>query len=326
MRFGCLMICRCLLCVLGGVAQVSSASDIVSSASARAPLPAPGSAGTTSTLRIGQAHIHLLVEGRPFALSPQALRDWVQRSAEIVAQYYDGLPVGEAWVALRGVRGNRVMNGQAVVTGGAVVNVNVGLQATPAALAEDWILVHELIHLAFPSLARRHHWLEEGLSVYVESIARANAGVLDADTVWAGFLDGMPRGLPGPGDRGLDRTPTWGRTYWGGALFCLLADIHIRQQTHGEKTLRDALRGVTAAGYDMTRPAEIRTVLAVADQATGTSVMLDLYDEMRAQPVPATLEPLWAELGVAERDGKVIYDDRAPLAAIRQALTRHIGR
>jgi len=83
---------------------------------------------------------------------------------------------------------------------------------------------------------------------------------------------------------------------------------------------------VTAAGYDMTRPAEIRTVLAVADQATGTSVMLDLYDEMRAQPVPATLEPLWAELGVAERDGKVIYDDRAPLAAIRQALTRHIGR
>jgi hypothetical protein len=269
--------------------------------------------------------MHLFVEGRPFELSQQELQGWVLRSAEIVTQYYGGFPVDEAWVALRGTRGERVMNGRADGSVGAVINVDVGLSATSAALADDWILVHELIHFAFPSLPRRHHWLEEGLSVYVESIARANAGDLSVDAVWIGFLDGMPRGLPRAGDKGLDYTPTWGRTYWGGALFCLLADIQIRQQTDGRKTLRDALRAIVAAGYDMTRPGDIRAVLTVADQATGVTVLLDLYDEMRDQPVPAEVDSLWAELGVTERDGKIVYDDNAPQADIRRALTRYIG-
>ena len=306
--------------------QVSSAVDVVSSASpaSRVSMPPPDSEGTTSTLEVGDARVHLFIEGRPFERTQQELQDWVQHSAEIVTQYYGGFPVAEAWVALRGARGSRVMNGRADGYAGAVINVDVGLSATPEALTDDWILVHELIHFAFPSVPRRHHWLEEGLSVYVESIARANAGDLSADAVWTGFLDGMPRGLPRAGDKGLDYTPTWGRTYWGGALFCLLADIHIRQQTDGRKSLRDALRAIVAAGYDMTRPGDIRDVLTVADRATGVTVLLDLYDEMRDQPVPAEIDSLWAELGVAERDGIIVYDDAAPQAGIRRALTQRL--
>ncbi|MDP6673729.1 MAG: hypothetical protein QGH93_02590 [Gammaproteobacteria bacterium] len=314
----------CLLITLPWMVPVCSAVDVVSSASPppQAPLPAPDSEGTTSTITMGAAKIYLFIEGRPFALSQQELRDWVQRSAEIVLQYYGGFPITESWVAIRGARGSRVMRGQAIGSVGAVINVDVGLAATPEALADDWILVHELIHVAFPSMARRHHWLEEGLSVYVESIARANAGVLSEDAVWTGFLDGMPLGLPRAGDKGLDYTPTWGRTYWGGALFCLLADIGIREQSHGQKTLRDALRAIVAAGYNMTRPGDVRTVLAIGDQATGVTVLLDLYEEMHNQPSPATIDSLWSDLGVAKLDGKIIYDDRAPQATIRRALTR----
>jgi hypothetical protein len=39
----------------------------------------------------------------------------------------------------------------------------------------------------------------------------------------------MPKGLPQAGDQGLDNTDTWGRKYWGGAMFCLMADIEIRR-------------------------------------------------------------------------------------------------
>ena len=56
----------------------------------------------------------------------------------------------------------------------------------------------------------------KGLATYVESIARAQAGELGVEQVWAGFVKGMPNGLPQSGDRGLDHTHTWGRTYWGG--------------------------------------------------------------------------------------------------------------
>jgi hypothetical protein len=329
MRLICRMICRFLLCSIPWVAQAAPVTtDVVSSASSYAPLPPPALAGTTSILAVGDARIYLFIEGRSFDLSSQELQDWVRQSAEIVMQYYDGFPVTEVHVAIRGVRGSRVMNGMSIGSAGAgaVVNVDVGLSATPPALAEDWIMVHELVHLAFPSVPRRHHWIEEGLSVYVESIARANAGVLSGDAVWAGFLDGMPRGLPRPGDKGLDNTSTWGRTYWGGALFCLLADISIRERTDGQKTLRDGLRAIVAAGYDMTRSGDIRAVLRIADRATGTTVLLDLYDEMRSQPVPAELDSLWLDLGVAERNGEIIYNNNALQAGIRRALTQRDER
>jgi hypothetical protein len=286
-------------------------------------LPPPVSEGTTDTLIVGDSEIHLFIEGRPFDLSREALQSWVYQSAQIVGEYYGDFPVPEAHVAIRGRRGPRVMYGTAFGTAGAVVNIDVGLLTTPEALANDWILIHELIHIAFPSLPRRHHWIEEGLSVYVESIARARSGNLSADAVWAGFLDGMPNGLPQAGDKGLDHTRTWGRTYWGGALFCLLADIQIREQTGGQKSLRDALRGVVAAGYDITKKADIREVLKVADHATGVNVLLELYDEMRAAPLPEEIDSLWASLGVSRQAGEIVYDDDAPQADIRRALTRH---
>lgn len=281
----------------------------------------PVSSGQTEKLHLGDTLVNLYIEDRAFEAGNVGLRDWVLRSAEIVSQYYGSFPVDEVHIAIRGRRGNRVVHGQAFGGAGAVVNVDVGLATTRESLADDWILIHELIHLAFPTVPRRHHWIEEGLSVYVESIARANAGALTADSVWLGFLRGMPNGLPKAGDKGLDYTPTWGRTYWGGALFCLLADIRIRQQTDSEKNLRDALRAIVAAGYDMTKSGDMREVLVVGDQATGVTVLTELYDEMRSAPYPDELDGLWIALGVAEQASTVVYDDTAALAGIRRALT-----
>lgn len=87
----------------------------------------------------------------------------------------------------------------------------------PDDLRRDWVVAHELVHLGFPSVDESHHWMEEGLATYVEPIARARAGQLLAAKVWSDLVEGLPQGLPAPGDRGLDHTPTWGRTYWGGA-------------------------------------------------------------------------------------------------------------
>jgi hypothetical protein len=310
-----------LFCAFFCISQNSAATDIVSAASQSSqPLP-PVSTGQTETLHLGDTVINLFIEERSFEAGPDGLRKWVLRSAEIVSEYYGGFPVHEVHIALRGRSGNRVLHGQAYGGAGAIVNIDVGLATTAESLDDDWILIHELIHLAFPTVPRQHHWIEEGISVYVESIARANAGELTADSVWLGFWRGMPNGLPKAGDKGLDYTPTWGRTYWGGALFCLFADIRIRQQTDNEKNLQDALRAIVAAGYDMTKSSRIREVLAVADQATGVTVLTDLYGEMRSSPYPEELEGLWLALGIDEQAGNIVYDEKAALAEIRRALT-----
>jgi predicted metalloprotease with PDZ domain len=104
-----------------------------------------------------------------------------------------------------------------------------------------------MVHLALPSLAERHHWLEEGLATYVEPIARARAGILTPERVWRDFIDGLPQGQPESPDRGLDGTPTWGRTYWGGALFCLRPDVTIRQRTDNRMGLEHCLRAILDA-------------------------------------------------------------------------------
>jgi len=49
---------------------------------------------------------------------------------------------------------------------------------------------------------------------------------------------------------------------------------------------------------------------------------MELYSRMGAKPVMIDLPDLWKQLGVARKDGKVVFDSRAPLAATRDAIIR----
>jgi predicted metalloprotease with PDZ domain len=131
----------------------------------------------------------------------------------------------------------------------------------------------------------------------------------------------MPQGLPEAGDQGLDRTRTWGRTYWGGAIFWLLADVEIREATHNQKGLRDAMRGILNAGGNITEDWTVERVAEVGDQATGTTVIADLYKQMKGTAVHTDLDDLWRRLGVQVKNGAATFDDGAPLAEIRKAIT-----
>ena len=109
-------------------------------------------------------------------------------------------------------------------------------------------------------------------------------------------------------------------------MYCLVADIRIRQQTHNRKGLQDALRGILAAGGNITEDWEIERALKMGDEATGTTVLVDLYHQMRDQPEPVDLASLWKQLGIQpEPNGTVALLAGAPLAAVRTAITRPDG-
>jgi len=128
-------------------------------------------------------------------------------------------------------------------------------------------MTHELTHMAFPSLPDEQHWMEEGLATYIEPIARVQAGELEAKQVWWDMMNGMPKGEPAPGDQGMDRTHTWGRTYWAVRLFCLVADVNIRRQTNNKKGLQDALRAIVAAGGTIDNDWPLMQALQVGDKS-----------------------------------------------------------
>lgn len=274
---------------------------------------------TTETLEIRRSML-CVVMGDAAPSRRELLHVWVERSARIVAQYYGRFPAAAVLIELDGTEGEGIGAGRTTNDRGLVIRVKVGRDADAERLSNDWVLVHEMVHLALPEVGRAHNWLAEGLAVYVEGVARAQFGNRPAADVWAEDRRSMPMGLPREGEGGMDQTSTWGRTYWGGALFCLEADVTIREETHDRVGLQTALRAIliSTGGYASER--ELPAVLRIGDAATGTRVLEDLYEEYRNAPRAPDLNRLWTRLGVPDDPKTQPFDDHAPLAGVRMSI------
>jgi hypothetical protein len=272
-------------------------------------------------IRLPDAVIELNYVGNATGLNRNEVRTWISAAADAVRGYYGRYPVRKLRIRIETAEGHGAQSGTTYSYNGALIRVGVGRYSDSADLKRDWIMTHEMVHLAMPEFSDDHAWLEEGLATYVEPIARVQAGQLTPAQIWRDMIRDMPKGLPAAGDRGLDITHTWGRTYWGGALFYLIADVRIREQTGNRFGLQDALRAIVANGGNVEVSWDVRRTLATADKATGTHVLTQLYDEMRDAPVAPDLAQLWQRLGVRLARESVEFDDAAPLAAVRRAIT-----
>src|SRR6185369_3370039 len=226
-------------------------------------------------------------------LPKEKLLGWVRMSARAVTTYYGRFPVASLRLLLVPVDGGRIRGGTTWGYRGAAIRIPLGRDSTEDVLQRDWVMVHEMVHTALPDMPDRYAWLSEGLAVYVEPVARVQAGDLNAREIWQAMMRDMPKGLPQAGDQGLDNTPTWGRKYWGGAMFCLLA-----------------------AGGNHEQDWPIERILSTADQAVGVDVMTRLHNEMGPKPVTPDLAALWRDLGLKRIGEDIEFDDSAPLAAI----------
>jgi hypothetical protein len=309
------------------LATRSQASTVVTQLQMRATLlrvPGDGPVAFSRTIHIGDASIQVDLGAGDLDISRDLVVAWVETAARSVSTYYGRFPVRSMRVLVlpvSGVRGVRQGTTWGNIGGfPAFTRMRIGQYTKPEDLKQDWTMTHEFVHTAFPSMADEHHWIEEGTATYVEPLARVEAGELDANSVWRDMIRDMPKGQPEAGDQGLDRTHTWGRTYWGGAGFCLLADVTIRQRTKNQKGLRDALRGIVAAGGTIDQDWPLTRALQVGDAATGTHVLTELYERMRDLPTPVDLSVLWKQLGIELVDGTVHFDSRAPLADVRKSI------
>ena len=249
-----------------------------------------------------------------------AVRGWVERAARAVSLYLGRFPLPRVELLIRAVAGAGVKGGTTYGEPEPYVRLRLGRDTEASHLTDDWILVHEMLHLALPRLPRRHSWLHEGVATYAEGAARVQAGLQPAQRWWGELVRGLPRGQPEAGDAGLDHTPTWGRTYWGGALFCLQADVALRSRGDGASGLREALQGVLAAGGSYAVAWPVEQVLATADAAVGGRVLASLYAQHRAQAVPVDLPALWLALGVDTASMPPLLLDNAALAPVRRAI------
>lgn len=300
--------------VLGGAATFGCLPSIATS-----PAPAAPTDENRRRVLVGGSVLDVVRQGRSDR-SIDELADWVGGAATLIADYYGGeLPVPGLEITLVASHGSRV--GFGLHQDGRWIRIRYGRSATNATLANDWVMVHEMLHATFPDLSDDHRWMQEGLSTYLEPIVRARGGATTDAEVWRRWTTNMHNGRPDAGDRGLDVTHTWGRTYWGGTLFWFVVDVRLREATAGERSIRDVVTHIAKQGGNGRAKWSTAKVVEEADRATGTTIVSDAYAELAQAPGDVDLDALWARLGVRREGDIVRLDDAAPNAALRRAIT-----
>ncbi|MGY8904894.1 MAG: hypothetical protein ACKVIH_10135 [Burkholderiales bacterium] len=275
---------------------------------------------TPEIIELGAARIELYTRDAFDPLTRAEASIWVKRSAEVVSAYLGRFPVARPKITLVPVGGRGISSGITFNGPPPSIRVQVGQDTTRAGFLDDWIMVHEMVHLAIPQLPRYNNWFHEGAATYVEIIARAQAGLTSWDAVWGQLVQRLHQGLPQAGDAGLDNTHTWGRTYWGGALFCLLADVEMRKRSNNRYGLQDALAGLLKTGANYGQSWTLLRTLETADKAVGLTVLSEQYARMKDQPVATDLPQLWADMGISLAGNRVSLREDAPLAGARRAI------
>jgi hypothetical protein len=213
--------------------------------------------------------------------------------------------------------GDEVVFGEVRGLTGPSIVLFVGKAFDPRAHgAEDWVLVHELLHLGAPSFPPGEgRWFSEGLSTYYEPLVRARAGWVSAAHVFAQWrslmqdADGVRLGQDG-GVRAV---------YWGGAAFWLHVDMRIRGASDGRKSLDDVMRGFVARGLTTERVVSEMDAVAAADVSLGMSIVGDAYARYGTGREPLPVKRWLAELGVLEDPPRTDSVEHTPPKATRRA-------
>jgi hypothetical protein len=280
-------------------------------------------------IEVGGATLDVIPLGDAIAMGDAGVVEWVRGAARCVASLNGRFPVDATVFVVPAAGADEVVFGRVMSLAGASVVLLFGAEARPEGAHSDWVVVHELFHLSTPSFVGEGHWLEEGLATYYEPILRERAGWIPEAALWGEFVREMPRALRKPGEpASLEERDSIDATYWGGALFALLADVRIRTATRGSahpRSLDDVLHAVLGERGDATHRARVADFLQTGDAATGTQAPSQVYAEWAVGGANVDLDALWRSLGIEKVEGAdgsagIKLNDGAPLADVRRAI------
>ena len=269
------------------------------------------------------------------------LTSWMQGAASALLKAYGQMPVPDISVSVVSIGtasyASRflallypaaVFGGESARGQGNSIQLVVDPRRPQAEFVGDWTAIHELSHQMHPYLGDRGNWLAEGLATYYQNVLRARAGTFTAAQAWQHLGDGFADGAHAPGNDTLEQASSsmgtshaFRRVYWSGAAYWLSVDMELRRTSRGKRDLDTALsrfRDCCLPAYREWKPEDF---VAKLDALTGARLFSQRYREFaRATRFP-DWQGLFARLGVRRSGDTVAFDDAAPDAAIRAAIT-----
>ena len=200
-------------------------------------------------------------------------------------------------------------------------------QASVAELKRAWTGYHELAHLLIPYRGSGDAWFSEGLASYYQNILQVRSGVLTEQQMWQKLYDGYQRGLAEKEFNGetlqavsrqMRQQGGFMRVYWSGAWYFLAADARLRQQSGGKYTLDMALKKLNACCAD--QQLSVVEIVSQLDQLNRVILFQGLYEELVSSTSIPPYEPIYASLGIALDNGKVMLQSTGPGARLRQQI------
>src|SRR6266481_632545 len=102
----------------------------------------------TSSMLIGNARIDIRIEGSTLRIPTKDIFRWVKSAAESVTAYYGRFPVPQVLIRITLFEGTGIRDGMTFGDRGGRITIRVGNEASPSEFASDWMLTHEMVHLA----------------------------------------------------------------------------------------------------------------------------------------------------------------------------------
>lgn len=276
-----------------------------------------GFGGRRCRAELPDAVLEVGIFGRFTHLKDSDVCVWLRQSAEEVRTVRQAFPHPRITVRVIPVPGRRgpSLFGMVLWSSPPSISILVGQDAEAGDFERDWVALHELLHLAHPTLLPRVSWLSEGLATYYTEVARARSGRQSAERAWQELLDGFARGRRSARGRTMEQVISSGSfsgVYWTGALFALHLDVEIRRVTANQRRLDDVLELLAKQGSTSTLGAFGVAVDSVAGQP--------LFDALLARHLP---RPAFAELdGLLEALGVTAGAGGVKLIPARDSLLR----
>ncbi|MFT5429971.1 MAG: hypothetical protein ACI9OJ_000644 [Myxococcota bacterium] len=285
------------------------------------------------TVEAGHTRTHVGILGGTRRATRKGINAWVSSAVEAVASIYGGrFPADQLCVFAFPVIGLSapVLHGYAQRGGGGHVLLYLNMMAKDDELPGEWVAIHELFHLAMPWVPES--WLGEGMATWYGEVLRVRGGHLTERKFWEGLLDGFDRGRrTGTGrtlvdeSKEMHKTRAYKRVYWGGAFYAMALDVALREGSGGAKTLDGAMVAVRKR-FSHSRPVPGLELLAGIDDWYGKPLAVPMARRAMSATTFPDVAPLLKRLGISLVNGKIVLDDTAPLAHIRNALTVTIDR
>jgi hypothetical protein len=265
-----------------------------------------GFGGQRCQAKLPDAELDVAVLGRMTHMEDAQLCEWLRQTAEEVRKIRRHFPYPRITVLVYPVPKHEEANvfGMVMWSSAPSIALLVGQDTTPAALADDWVALHEMLHLTHPAIIPRTPWISEGLATYLTEVARSRSGRRSPARSWQELLKGFKRGKEQADGRTtqamIDESQPPG-IYWVGAFLALRIDVELRRATGNQRGLEDVLELLATQGSTAT----VAAYGAAVDAVAGRPLFDALLAEELRQPAFAGLEGLLEDLGVTPTPGGV---------------------